>query len=546
MVKLIGFTINRPKSSEPMPSIVPPNIDDGAIIVSAPGPMATGQFLDLEGSVKNESELVTKYRDMSQHPEVRKAIDEIINEAICSEQGEQTVEMNLDELPAPESLKKKMLEEFDEVLKLLEFDHRDYQVFKRWYVDGRLYYLILVDPNKPQEGVKELRYLDPRKIRKIRQMRTQKDKDKGIPLMKVEQEYYIYSEKALATGPNRNPLYNFQNTSGGVKIAKDAVVYVTSEEMNSNGTMILSFLHPAIKHLNCLRSMEDACVIYRLSRAPERRVFYIDVGDMPHAKAQQYVQDIISKHKSKLVYNAETGETQDARRFMTMLEDFYIPRKEGGKTTQIDTLPPAGNLGQIDDIKYFEYKLYNALQVPLSRLSPDYVYDIGRGSQLNREELGFSKFIHRLRKRFNKLFVDVLEKQLILKGIVTPDEWDQIKYYIRFVYHQDNDVAELKDQEITQNRYAVLQLADPYIGRFISNEEARKKILRQSDEDIERNDEQIAAEMGNPQFAQPLNAMGDPMEGGGQDPAMGQGGGPTLSLPPPLPKATPPKAKSKK
>lgn len=546
MADLIGFILNRPKSSEPLPSIAPPNIDDGAIIVSSPGPLATGTFLDLEGSVKNESELVTKYRDMTQHPEVAKAVNEIVNEAIVSEDGEKTVEMLLDDCPIPESLKKKMTDEFDEVLRLLEFDHRDYQIFRRWYVDGRLYYLILVDPNDPAGGIKELRYLDPRKVRKIRQMRNIKDKSKpGVVLQKVEQEFYVYSEKALSTGPNRNPLSTWQTTNNGVKIAKDAIVYVTSEEMNSQGTMILSFLHQAIKPLNCLRSMEDSCVIYRLSRAPERRVFYIDVGDMPHSKAQQYVQDIIAKHKSKLLYNAETGETQDARRFMTMLEDFYIPRREGGKSTQIETLPPAGNLGQIDDIKYFEFKLYNSLQVPVSRLNPEYAYDIGRATQINHDEVNFSKFVNRLRKRFNKLFTDVLEKQLVLKRIVTPEEWDQIKYFIRFKYHSDNDFAELKDQEIWQNRLAVLQLMDPYIGRFVSNEEARKTILRQTDEDIERNDEQIAAEMGNPQFAPPLNDMGDPM-GGQEGPPMGQGGGPTLSLPPPLPEATPPKAKKPK
>lgn len=508
-MKIFGFEINRFKQpDETIPSIAPVVKDDGAIVISSPGPMAAGMFLDLEGTVKNESELVTKYRDISGHPEVDMAIDEIVNEAIVSEEGEKTVEINLDEVNIPPKIKEIISAEFDEVLRLLEFNIQSYDVFKRWYVDGRLYYLILIDKNNPLSGIQELRYLDPRKIRKIRQIKNSRDPQTKAMLSRTESEFYIYSDKALLSGPSVQ-LQNFSTTSSGLKIAKDVIVHVTSGLTNTNNNLVLSYLHKAIKPLNMLRSMEDSCVIYRISRAPERRIFYIDVGNLPHAKAEQYVKDIMTKHKNKLVYNAETGEIRDDRRFMTMLEDYYIPRREGGKGTQIDTLPPGQNLGQIEDIKYFQQKLYNSLNVPISRLNPEYAFDIGRSTQITRDEVKFSKFIDRLRLRFSKVFLDVLEKNLILKRVLAPEDWEQIKYHIKFKFHRDNYFAELKDSEILQNRLNVANMVEPYVGRYYSNTWVRKNIHKQTDKDLEENDQEIAEEMANPQFMPPdaMNAQ---------------------------------------
>ena len=502
-MKILGFEINRTRRpDEVIPSIAPVVKDDGAIVISSPGPMAAGMFLDLEGAVKNESELVTKYRDMSGHPEIDMAIDEIVNEAIVSEEGEKTVEIVLDEVPIPPKIKQMIEAEFDEVLRLLEFNIMSYDVFKKWYVDGRLYYLILIDEKNPLAGIQELRHLDPRKIRKIRQVKNSRDNKTKAMLTKTESEFYIYSDKALLSGPAVQ-LQNFSSNASGVKISKDVVVHVTSGINNPSNSLVLSYLHKAIKPLNMLRSMEDSCVIYRISRAPERRIFYIDTGNMPHAKAEQYVKSIMDKHKNKLVYNAETGEIRDDRRIMTMLEDYYIPRREGGKGTQIETLPPGQNLGQIEDIKYFQQKLYNSLNVPISRLNPEYAFDIGRSSQITRDEVKFAKFIDRLRLRFSKLFLDVLEKNLILKRVLTPEEWEQIKYLIKFKYHRDNYFSELKDSEILQTRMTVAEMMQPYIGRYYSNDWFRRNVLKQSEKDIEENDALIAQEITNPQFMPP-------------------------------------------
>lgn len=511
-MKIFGFEFNRVrKPEEVIPSIATVVKDDGAIVISSPGPMAAGMFLDLEGTVKNESELVTKYRDMAGHPEIDMAIDEIVNEAIVSEEGEKTVDIILDEVNIPPKIKEIITAEFDEVLKLLEFNTMSYDVFKRWYVDGRLYYLVLLDKKNPNLGIQELRYMDPRKIRKIRQVKNSKDPQTKAILTKTEMEFYIYSDKALLSGPSVQ-LQNFSTNASGVKISKDAIVHVTSGSTNPTNTLVLSYLHKAIKPLNMLRSMEDSCVIYRISRAPERRIFYIDVGNMPHAKAEQYVKDIMTKHKNKLVYNAETGEVKDDRKIMTMLEDYYIPRREGGKGTQIDTLPPGQNLGQIEDIKYFQQKLYNSLNVPISRLNPEYAYDIGRSTQITRDEVKFAKFIDRLRLRFSKLFLEVLEKNLILKRVLSPEDWQQISYFIKFKFHRDTYWAELKDAEVLQNRLNVAQMIDPYVGKYYSNTWTRKNIHRQTDKDIEENDMEIAEEAGNPQFMPPemLDAMNQP------------------------------------
>lgn len=814
--KLFGFEINRPDDPAKIPSIAPQLKDDGAIIINSPGPLAAGIFLDLEGTVKNEAELITKYRDMAGHPELDMAIDEIVNEAIVSEEGEKTVEIVLDDVPVPPKIKQIIIQEFDEVLKLLEFNVMSYDVFRRWYVDGRLYYLAILDPKNPLLGIREMRYLDPRKIRKIRQIKNIKDKKVNMPMTKVESEFYIYSDKALLSGPAVQ-LQNFSSTSTGIKISKDSIVHVTSGLTNAQGSMVTSYLQKAIKPLNMLRSMEDSLVIYRISRAPERRIFYIDVGNLPHIKAEQYVKDIMTKHKNKLVYNAETGEIKDDRKFMcyalettiplldgrtltleeiineyqdgkqnwvyscdpstgkfvpgpvswagitkkdsqvvkvtfdngksvictpdhkfpvwgkgfveaqhlvgesiipgyrrmqkmynngaeyeqifknetkkweythrevarwkesvgireemihkvefsdstkntihhvdynrynnspfnlkmmnrddhiqyhwdmakfgagrrknksedftpewreklsnarkgkvnhcktwkiitpdqetliienlskycfdrnlnrtnikskfgskkyfaeelrnhkavsvewleqkidvgcltvdleetyhshhtylldagvytknTMLEDYYIPRREGGKGTQIDTLPGGQSLGQIDDIKYFLNKLYGALNVPQSRMNPEYLYDIGRSTQITRDEVKFSKFIDRLRLKFSTVFLSVLEKNLILKRVLTPEEWQEISYHIQFKYHRDNYWSELKDQEIMTSRMNVATVVEPFVGKYFSHKTMRTKILRQSEKDIEQNDEEIAEEISNPQFNPPI------------------------------------------
>lgn len=961
MASIFGFQITRLKPTEKIPSIAPVVKDDGAIVISSPGPMAAGLFLDLEGTVKNESELVTKYRDMAGHPEIDNAIDEIVNEAIVSEEGEKTVEIVLDDCPIPPQVKSIITEEFEQACRLLEFNTMSYEVFRKWYIDGRIYYLVLVDPQNPMAGIQELRYLDPRKIRKIRQVRTSKDKKSATTLTKTEAEFYVYSDKALLSGPMTQQLQNFSLSSNGVKISKDSVIHVTSGLTNTQNTLVLSYLHKAIKPLNQLRSMEDSLIIYRISRAPERRIFYIDVGNLPHAKAEQYVKDIMTKHKNKIVYNAETGELRDDRKFMTMLEDYYIPRREGGKGTQIDTLPAGclamdtlvplldgrtltiediasefnsgktlwayscdpetgafapglitwagvtqksakvmkltldngesitctpdhkfpvwgkgfveakdlsinesmipfnknlngkngyeqlyqndvkewklthkaviewkethnlreefiykkegvfdvrhhknhnkfnnnpdnlvwmnwhdhkkyhqdnmpvdfaikgslaakqkllndpialakhkensrktsilywkniskdekkkhskktsdgirnyfenlsseeriirnkintnnlrntaavrkelmknpdyvakisvsmikswdnkerreaasdraklnnviqwvnperrilhkqkqkivfdnkilckvvdicsgktthemtsknisdilnndsslvehfinlnkekntpnvkiselkftpsilrkmvssfgystwkkfrkekelhnhrivsieylsenievgtltidgqevyhnhhtfalacgiytknSNLGQIEDVKYFQNRLYQSLNVPVSRLNPEYLYDVGRSTQITRDEVKFAKFIDRLRLRFSSLFLSILEKNLIIKGVVTPEEWDMIQYNIKFRFHRDNYYAELKEGEIMTNRLTLAEMMMPFVGRYFSNHEMRTKIFHQDDDDIERNDEEIAEEVNNPQFFPP-------------------------------------------
>lgn len=502
--KLFGFEIKNRDDPAKIPSIAPVIKDDGAIVINSPGPLAAGIFLDLEGTVKNESELIVKYRDMSGHPEIDKAIDEIVNEAIVSEDGKKTVDIVLDEVPIPPKIKEMITAEFDEVLKLLEFNNRSYEVFRQWYIDGRLYYLILLDPKNPNMGIKELRFLDPKKVRKIRQIKNIKDKKVDMPMTKVESEFYIYSDKALMSGPTVQ-LQNFASTSTGIKISKDSIVHVTSGLTNPQGTMVTSYLHKAIKPLNMLRSMEDSLIIYRISRAPERRIFYVDVGNLPHHKAEQYVKSIMDKHKNKAVYNAETGEIKDDRKIMTMLEDYYIPRREGGKGTQIDTLPGGQSLGQIDDVKYFLNKLYEALDVPQSRMNPEYLYDVGRSQQITRDEVKFSKFTDRLRLKFSKLFLDVLRANLILKRVLTPEEWDQIAYYIKFKYLVDTHWKELADQEIMTARLNLVAMAEPIAGRYISHNEIRTQILKQTEKDVERNDAEIAEEMGNPQFAPPID-----------------------------------------
>lgn len=502
-MRLFGFEIRKnPPEQEPV-SFAPPQDDDGAVVVAAGG--VYGTYVDLEGSAKTEAELVTRYRDMINQPEVDQAVDDIVNEAIVSEPEVEVVKLDLDDVNAPSSVRKVLEQEFQEILRILNFRNQAYEIFKRFYVDGRLYYHVIIDEEKTNEGIKELRYVDPRKIRKIREVKRKKDPLSGATVQQKGAEYFLYSDKGYWNAGNGNYGQNSSGT-GGVKIAKDSVLHVTSGLMDVNNTVVLSHLHKAIKVLNQLRTLEDATVIYRISRAPERRIFYIDVGNLPKMKAEQYLRDMMVRHKNRVVYDAVTGEIRDDRKFMTMLEDFWLPRREGGRGTEITTLPGGQNLGELTDVKYFQQKLYRALNVPESRLQVETSYNVGRSTEIQRDEVKFEKFVNRIRMRFSQLFVKSLEKQLILKGLMSSEEWKAIEQDIRFEYAKDNYFAELKEIEIQRERISLVRDMDDFAGRYYSHEWIRRNILRQNDDDIELNDNQIAAEADDPQFAPPPEA----------------------------------------
>lgn len=486
-MELFGFEIRKRNEPAPVESFAPKALEDGAMVVQAGG--VYGTYIDLDGAIRTETELVNKYREMAQHPELDSAIDDIVNEVIITSPGDKIVTLVLDDLEQPDKIKKRMVEEFNEVLELLEFQQLAYEVFKRWYVDGRLYYHAIIDKANPREGIKELRYVDPRKIRKVRETKTKKEK--GFNLPQDGQEYYIYNDKGFVkTVPTQG--YTAQNT--GLRIAKDSIVYCPSGLMNPHGDLVQSYLHKAIKPLNQLRSLEDSLVIYRISRAPERRIFYIDVGNLPKIKAEQYLRDIMTKFKNKVVYDSSTGEVRDDRKFMTMLEDFWLPRREGGKGTEITTLPGGQNLGQMDDVTYFQQKLLKSLNVPVGRLQPEATYSIGRATEITRDEIKFAKFCGRLRLKFSSLFTKILEKQLILKGVVSSEEWPTFAAAIRYQFAADNYHAELKETEILRDRISVLRDIDDYIGRFYSNDWVRKNVLRQQDEEIQKIDKEMETE----------------------------------------------------
>jgi hypothetical protein len=497
MAELFGFEIKR-KQLEPVSFAAETN-DDGAVVVAEGG--VYGTYVDLDGSIRTESELVNKYREMAQHPEVDMAIDDIVNEVITQEPETKVVELNLDDLKQNDRVKKVLNDEFEEVLRLLEFNDLSYDVFRRWYVDGRLYYHAIIDENEPDKGIIELRYVDPRKIRKVRETKR-KRLASTVTTYQTASEYYIYNDKGFAKTAGNASIPT--NTIGGIKIAKDSIVHCTSGLTSINGDLVQSYLHKAIKPLNQLRSMEDSLVIYRISRAPERRIFYIDVGNLPKPKAEQYLRDVMTRFKNKVVYDAETGEVRDDRKFMTMLEDFWLPRREGGKGTQIETLPGGQNLGQMDDVIYFQRKLFKSLNVPISRLDPEVQFNFGRATEITRDEVKFAKFINRLRNKFSQLFLKILERQLVLKKVINPDEWEDFRQSIKFKFAQDNYFAELKETEILRDRIAMLRDIDDFAGKYYSHEWIRKTILRQSDEDIEEMDEQIEDEQDNPQYNPPM------------------------------------------
>jgi len=487
-MELFGFEIRRKAEElqkQNLDAVTPQVEDDGALVVAAGG--SYGMYVDIEGSAKTEAELVSRYREMALHAECEAAIDDIINEAINSE-VDRIVEIVLDSMPLSPNIKKMVEQEFEYIFDLLNFNQQGYEIFRRWYVDGRMYYQAVIDKTNPKNGLQELRYIDPRKIRKIKEVRNKKLKSQENALASVKdtaREYYIFSEKGFY-GPSTN-----SNQTSGIRIAKDSIIHVTSGLVDSKSSMVLSYLHKAIKPLNQLKTIEDASVIYRISRAPERRIFYIDVGNLPKMKAEQYLRDMMTRHKNKLVYDIGTGEVRDDRKFMTMLEDFWLPRREGGRGTEITTLPGGQNLGEIEDIKYFQDKVFRSLNVPVSRMQPDNAFNLGRASEISRDEVKFAKFIDRLRVRFSQLFTKSLEKQLLLKGILTAEDWKQVQNKIKYNYARDNFFSELKDLEIEKERLGVLQLVDPFVGKYFSQNWVKRNVLHQADDEIEQIQQEV-------------------------------------------------------
>jgi len=534
MAELFGFEIVRKKPEVELPSFAPKLEEDGALVVSEGG--AYGQYVDLEGAVRNEAELVSKYREISMHPDIEMAVDDIVNEAIVMDPKKEIVSLNLDDLEQPENIKKMILEEFDNTLELLEFNQHAYEIFRKWYVDGRLYYHAIIDEKAPREGIKELRYVDPRKIRKIKtQKRVKANKNTNVIINKTAEEFYIYNDKGFAKAPTQGSTYN-DPASQGIRIAVDSVVNTSSGLVNVGGDMVIGYLQKAIKPLNQLKSMEDSLVIYRISRAPERRIFYIDVGNLPKMKAEQYLRDIMTRFKNRVVYDAQTGEIRDDRKHMTMLEDFWLPRREGGKGTEITTLPGGQNLGQMDDVVYFQRKLYKSLNVPITRLDPEQNYSFGRATEVSRDEVKFAKFITRLRGKFSELFNKILEKQLILKGVITSEDWQEFRTNFKYEYSEDNHFAELRNTEILRDRISMLRDIDDYTGKYYSHEWVRRNVLYQTEEDMKEIDEQIVEEQENPQYNPPveMGPDGQPMEAPGPEDtsgALGPDTGKTAKVP---------------
>jgi len=483
-MQIFGFEIKR-KQDETLPSVVPPSAQETGATVVNTGVNAGGYYgmvMDLEGVIKNENDLIRRYREVAQYSDCDNAIEDIINEAIVANEERTSVEIILDDVKVSSSIKTKIREEFNNILRILKFNERAHEIFRSWYVDGRLYYQILIDESNIKQGIVELRYIDPRKVRRIKNIKKART-PQGVEVVQEVEEYYLYNDKGIT-----------EQTTHGVKLGLDSVVYAPSGYVDSNTGMAMSYLHKAIKPVNQLKMIEDSLVIYRISRAPERRIFYIDVGNLPKLKAEQYVNDIMNKFRNKIVYDATTGETRDDRRHLSMMEDFWMPRREGGKGTEITTLPGGQNLGDIQDIEYFQKKLYQALNVPMSRMMQSQGFSLGRSQEITRDEIKFSKFISRLRKKFSILFSDTLRVQLVSKGIIRSDEWDDMTNFITFDYQEDNHFNELKDAELLTNRIQILQQLDPYIGKYYSSMWVRKNVLMQTDADIEQMEDEMKSD----------------------------------------------------
>jgi hypothetical protein len=482
MAEFFGFEIKRKGNEEPIrPSFVPDTEEDGSGVIQAGGHF--GAYLDLDGDkAKNEVDLIFKYRDIASQPETDAAIEDIVNESIVGDNDEAPVNIVLDKLEISDKIKDSVKDEFEKILQLLNFNSYAHDIFRKWYVDGRLPYHIIIDDKSPKNGIKELRYIDPTMLRKVKEIEEKKDTKTGAMIITKQQEYFLFQD-------------NKMNASGqGIKIHPDAICYATSGMLDPTRKRILSYLHKAIKPVNQLRMMEDSLVIYRISRAPERRIFYIDVGNLPKGKAEEYLKGIMSQYRNKLVYDAKTGDIKDDRKHMSMLEDFFLPRREGGRGTEISTLPGGENLGQIDDIIYFQKRLYKALNVPISRLEQEQQFTLGRSTEISRDEIKFKKFIDRLRKRFSDLFNQLLKTQLMLKGIITAQDWAEWKSYIAYDYIEDNYFAELKESEMMRERFDMLGTVDEYAGKYVSIEWIAKNVLKMDDDAIKEMEKQIKAE----------------------------------------------------
>ena len=526
MSKLFGFSIEEKNTqSSSIVSPVPQNNEDGVDNYISSG--FYGQYVDIEGVYRTEFDLIKRYREMALHPECDGAIEDVVNEAIVSDLYDSPVEIELSNLNASDKLKNIIRQEFKKIKEILDFDRKSHEIFRNWYVDGRLYYLKVIDLKKPQDGIQDLRYIDPLKMKFVRQEKKKninsehlKSGNDNFKTISPEiEEYFIYN-------PNPNyPTGSFSssgsNQKASVKISKDSITYCTSGLIDRNKGTVLSYLHKAIKSLNQLRMIEDSLVIYRLSRAPERRIFYIDVGNLPKVKAEQYLREVMNRYRNKLVYNASTGEVRDDRKHMSMLEDFWLPRREGGRGTEITTLPGGQNLGELSDIEYFQKKLYRSLGVPESRIAAEGGFNLGRSSEILRDELKFAKFVGRLRKRFASMFNDMLKTQLILKNVVSPEDWEKISDHIQYDFIYDNQFAELKESELMTERLGILATIEPYIGKFYSADYVRRKVLRQTDSEIIEIDDQIEKEIAagiipDPNSIDPIT--GEPLpQGGGQN-----------------------------
>jgi hypothetical protein len=504
---LFGYTLTKKKSEEKKQSFIPPLNDDGATSINASG--FFGTYLDIDTVAKSENDLISRYRDVASYPDCDSAIEDIVNEAVAAADDEVIVKLDLEKVELSKNIKKQIEEEFDTVLKLMDFNSKSHDIFKRWYIDGRTYYHKIVDVGQPKQGIQELRYIDPRKIKKVRKVNKKKDIKTGVEFIESIEEFFVYNEKGLmATVPST------ATAAQGIKIAPDSITYCTSGLLDLDRNMVLSHLHKAIKIVNQLRMTEDALVIYRMSRAPERRIFYIDVGNLPTGKAEQYVKNIMDRYRNKTTYDATTGEMRDEKRTLNMLEDFWMPRREGGKGTEITTLQGGQNLGNIEDVEYFQNKLYQAMNVPASRMRPDNSLNFGRQSEITRDEIKFSKFISRIRKKFTELFDDLLKTQLLLKNIMSEEDWNKIKEDIYYEFTQDVYFAEAKNAEILRNRLDLLNAIQPHVGTYFSREYVYNNILHLDEEEIEQmqqeidNDpklqEMLAAQQAQPGQDQPL------------------------------------------
>ena len=521
MARLFGFSIEDNDKNPPgVLSPIPPSNQDGSEHYVSSG--FYGSYVDIEGKYKNENDLIRRYRSMALYPECDSAIEDVVNEAIVSDTNDSPISIELSNLKASDGIKKKVRDEFKYILELLDFDKKAHEIFRNWYIDGRLYYNKVIDQKNPQNGIQELRYIDSSKMRYIRQLkkkgkdsvqslRNNLDRDNPTTYNYPEiEEFFIYNPGSSTSSGGYSAV---NQTTKGVRMTRDSVTYCTSGLVDRNKGTTLSWLHKSIKPLNQLMMIEDSLVIYRLSRAPERRIFYIDVGNLPKQKAEQYLRDVMMRYRNKLVYDANTGEVRDDKKFMSMMEDFWLPRREGGRRTEITTLPGGQNLGEITDINYFQKKLYRALNVPESRIQGDTGFSMGRSSEILRDEVKFSKFVGRLRKRFSDMFNDMLKTQLILKNIVTPEDWETMADHIQYDFLYDNHFAELKETELSTERINLAQLYEPYIGKYFSNDYIRRNVLRQSDQEIEEQDKLIENEIDSGMIPDPEEMGINPVTG---------------------------------